>query len=191
MKYWLTAYSASPRKSMVRWNDRCAVSNVSNCRCRGREFDPVPVPYFCGDRSWNSFYGHSPPFCWFKKVVFCYKGKYVQEVLVNCLVKLVQEKSMVRWTQDPDMTIAVDWDVKHQTKQANKLSSQPCLFYTGYNSSTPESGACLTWFPQRLPLCSERYCWFVESIALLGNSSVTSSSHIFFGPIVSLVPYHL
>ena len=48
-----------------------AVSNVSgyrcvsDCRSRGREFDPGPDPYFRGDWSWNNFYGHSPPFRWF------------------------------------------------------------------------------------------------------------------------------
>ena len=36
----------------------------SDCRSRGREFDPDPVPYFLGDWSWNNFYGHSPPFRW-------------------------------------------------------------------------------------------------------------------------------
>ena len=30
-------------------------------------FDPGPVPYYRGDWSWNNFYGHSPPFRWFKK----------------------------------------------------------------------------------------------------------------------------
>ena len=46
---------------------RSAVGNVSgnrcesDCRSRGREFDPGPVPYFRGDWSWNNFYGHSPP----------------------------------------------------------------------------------------------------------------------------------
>ena len=38
---------------------------VSDCRSRGREFDPGPVPYFRGDWSWNNFYGRSPPFRWF------------------------------------------------------------------------------------------------------------------------------
>ena len=34
---------------------RCAIGNVSgyrcvsDCRSRGHEFDPGPVPYFCGD----------------------------------------------------------------------------------------------------------------------------------------------
>ena len=41
----------------------------------------------------------------------------MHEVLVNRLVKLAQEKSVVRSTERPDMTIAVDWDVKNQTNQ--------------------------------------------------------------------------
>ena len=31
-----------------------------------------------------------------RRIVVSYKGKYVQEVLVNCFVKLAQEKSVVR-----------------------------------------------------------------------------------------------
>ena len=34
-----------------------------------------------------------------------------------CLIKLAQEKYVVSITDRPDMTLAVDWDVKHQTKQ--------------------------------------------------------------------------
>ena len=45
----------------------CGCRYVSDCRSRGREFDPVPVSYFSGDKSWNNFYGHSPPFHWLKK----------------------------------------------------------------------------------------------------------------------------
>ena len=56
-----------------------------------------------------------------RRVVVSYKRKYVNEVLVNCLVKLAQEKSVVRWTNCLDMTIAVDWDVKNQTKKKTKL----------------------------------------------------------------------
>ena len=51
-------------------------------------------------------------------VVVSYKRKYVHKVLVNRLVKLAQEKSVVRCTDQPDMTIAVDWDVKNQTNQS-------------------------------------------------------------------------
>ena len=31
-----------------------------------------------------------------RRIVVSYKGKYVHEVLVNCLFKLAQEKSVVR-----------------------------------------------------------------------------------------------
>ena len=56
-----------------------------------------------------------------RRVVVSYNRKYVHEVLVNpgvnCLVKLARKKSVVRWADRPDMTIAVDWDVKHQTRK--------------------------------------------------------------------------
>ena len=35
--------------------------SLSDCRARGHEFDPGPVPYFHGDWSWNNFCGYSPP----------------------------------------------------------------------------------------------------------------------------------
>ena len=54
-----------------------------------------------------------------RNVVVSYKGKYVHKVLVNRLVKLSQEKSVVRLTDDPNMTIAVDLNIKHLTKQTN------------------------------------------------------------------------
>ena len=58
-----------------------------------------------------------------RKVVVSNKEKYVHEVLVNCLVKLAQVKSVVRWTDHPNMTIAVDWDIKNQTKPKWQPSS--------------------------------------------------------------------
>ena len=100
-----------------------AVSNVSdcryvsNCKSRGHNFDPSQVPYFLCDWSWNNFFGRSADS---RRVVVSYKRKYVHKVLVNRLVKLAQEKSVVRWTDWPDMTIAVDWDAKHQTKPNQK-----------------------------------------------------------------------
>ena len=33
-------------------------------------------------------------------------------------------KSPIKWRQRPDMTIAVEWDVKHQFKQANKQTKE-------------------------------------------------------------------
>ena len=46
-----------------------------------------------------------------RRVVVSYKRKYVHLVLVN-----YREKRVVRLTDCLDMTIAVDWDVKLQTK---------------------------------------------------------------------------
>ena len=55
---------------------------VSDCRSRGREFDPDP----------DNFYGHSPPFLHSRRVVVSYKRKYVHKLLVNRLFKPAQEK---------------------------------------------------------------------------------------------------
>ena len=56
-----------------------------------------------------------------RRFVVSYKRKYVHEALFNRLVKLTQQKNMVRWTDCPDMTVAFDLDVKHQTKTNNIL----------------------------------------------------------------------
>ena len=58
-----------------------------------------------------------------RRVVVSYKRKYVHEVLLNYIVKLAQEKSGVRWSDRPDMTIAVDWDVKNQTKHKTSYAA--------------------------------------------------------------------
>ena len=52
------------------------------------------------------------PSAYSRRVVVSYKLKYMHKVLVNCLVKLAQEKSVVRLTDYSDMTIAINWDVK-------------------------------------------------------------------------------
>ena len=55
----LKLWKAGPRSAVGNVSGyRC----VSDCRFRGREFDPGPAPYFRGDWSWNDSYGHSPPF---------------------------------------------------------------------------------------------------------------------------------
>ena len=48
------------------------------------------------------------PFVDSRRVVVSYERKYVHEILVNRLVKLDQEESVVRSTGRPDMTITVD-----------------------------------------------------------------------------------
>ena len=65
-----------------------------------------------------------------RRAVVIYKQKYVHEVLVNRLNKLSQEKRVVRWTDHPSMSIAVDWDVKHENKQT-KQNLTTCLVFQG------------------------------------------------------------
>ena len=50
------------------------------------------------------------------RMVVSYKQKYVHKVLVNFFGQ-AQETSVVRLTDHPNMIIAVDWDIKSQTKQ--------------------------------------------------------------------------
>ena len=95
---------------------------MSDCSSRGRKFDPGPVPYFRGDGSWNNIYGHSPPLIHSRRVTVSYNQKYVHEVLVNHLFLLAQEKSVVRWIDCPDMTLAVYWDIKQQTSKTMEQS---------------------------------------------------------------------
>ena len=37
--------------------------------------------------------------------------------MVGCYDILILDESPIKWRQRPDMTLAVDWDVKHQFKQ--------------------------------------------------------------------------
>ena len=50
------------------------------------------------------------------------QAKVCARLLVNCLFKLAEEKSLVRWTDRPVMTIAVDLGRK-ATKQTNKQTN--------------------------------------------------------------------
>ena len=59
-----------------------------------------------------------------RRVVVGYKREYVHKVLVIRFVQLAQEKSVVRCTDRPDLTIAVDWDICHQTKQTITVCSE-------------------------------------------------------------------
>ena len=59
-----------------------------------------------------------------RRVVVSYKRKYVHELLVNRLFKPAQEKSVVRWTDRPAMTIAVDLGRKAtKQKKTKKLTA--------------------------------------------------------------------
>ena len=140
---------------------RSAVGNVSgyrcvsDCRSRGREFDPGPIPYFRGDWSWNNFLRSfsSLPLIYSRRVVVSYKRKYVHKLLVNRLLKPAQEKSVVKWTDRPAMTIAVDMGRKAtKTNKQNKMN-------LGNNSQLMEDwsgrcwlvATCLDVLPVQLP----------------------------------------
>ena len=41
------------------------------------------------------------------------------EARVGCHDILILDKSHIKWRQHSDMTITVDWDLKHQFKQTN------------------------------------------------------------------------
>ena len=45
----------------------------------------------------------------------------ILKTLVGCNDILILGKSHIKWGQRPDMTFAVDWEVKHQFKQTKKV----------------------------------------------------------------------
>ena len=61
------------------------------------------------------------------------------EVLVNFLVNLAQEQSVVRRTDRPDMTIAVDWDVKTKIVSCILLITSKVLHDPAININTKTS----------------------------------------------------
>ena len=77
---------------------RSAVGNVSgyrcvsDCRSRGREFDPVRSHTFVEIDHEMISTVILLPLIHSRRVVVSYKGKYVQELLVNRLFKPAQEK---------------------------------------------------------------------------------------------------
>ena len=92
----------------------------SDCRSRGREFDPGPVSYFRGDWLWNNFYGHSPPFRWIIQeglLSVTSKSMCTKYWLTAC--SSLPGKSVLRWTDRPAMTTAIDLGHK-ATKQKQK-----------------------------------------------------------------------
>ena len=79
-----------------------------------------------------------------RRAVVSYKRKYVHNVLGNCLVKLAQEKSVDRRIDLLNMTIAVNWDVKHKIKPKliRRIFTTSRLIYT-----TREilASYCISW----------------------------------------------
>ena len=88
-----------------------------------------------------------PLFCLFlsghSRQVLLYKRKYVHEILVNRLVKLAQEKIVVRLTDGLDMTMTVDWEVKPQIKQ-NICFTSIFFCFVCFDALRPKSTAMVT-----------------------------------------------
>ena len=55
---------------------------------------------------------------------FWFGWMVIFQALVGCHDILILGKSPIKWRQRPDMTVAVDWDVKHQFKQ-----KKTCILY--------------------------------------------------------------
>ena len=51
------------------------------------------------------------------------------KALVGCHDILLLGKSPIKWRKRPDMTLAVDWDVKHQFKQTNSDNMTDVLMH--------------------------------------------------------------
>ena len=69
---------------------------MSDCRSRGHKFDPGLVPYFVEIDHEIISTAILLPSADSRRVVVSYKRKYVHEILVNRLVKLAHEISVVR-----------------------------------------------------------------------------------------------
>ena len=114
-------HSADGIVTLFRWQQssiedtgpRSAVGNVSgnrcesDCRSRGREFDPGPVPV--------------PPFRWIiqEGLLSATSESMCMKYWLTACSSLPRKKCVVRWTDRPAMTIAVDCWCK-ATKQTNK-----------------------------------------------------------------------
>ena len=58
--------------------------------------------------------------CMYSNYVYVLFGS-IFEAHFECHDILMLGKSPIKWRQRPDMTIAVDWDVKHQFKQTKSI----------------------------------------------------------------------
>ena len=117
LKYQTNSHLAGPHSAVINVSDS---RYVSDCRSRGHKFGPDP--YFCVDWSWNNFYGHSPPFSWFKKGCWATSESVCMNYWSITSSRLPRKESVVRWTVHPDMTVAVDWDYRSKPNQTRRLT---------------------------------------------------------------------
>ena len=95
---------------------------------QGSQVRSRPGTILCGGWSWNNFYCHSPPFRWFIQeglLSVTSKSMCTNYLLTTC--SSLPKKSVVRWTDCPPMTIAVDWDIKQQNKTVSLSNLLPLV----------------------------------------------------------------
>ena len=98
---------------------------MADCRSRGCEFDPSLIRYFCWGWSWNIF--KVTPLLLIQEGLMSVKSKSMYtKYWLTALVKLAQEKCVVRLNDSLDLTTVVDLDVKPQTTK-NAVSYCPKL----------------------------------------------------------------
>ena len=104
---------------------------MSDYRSRDREFDQGPCPIL----SWRLIIKYSPPFSWLiqKELLLCHlQAKICAPSIGYPLVQaFLGTKSVVRWTDRPDMTITIDLDVKQQTNKKLLVSTITLANYVG------------------------------------------------------------
>ena len=76
-----------------------------------------PAIFFCGNWSWNHFYGPFLTCADSSRAVVSYWRKDLHKVLVICLGLSLSRKTVISLTGHLVLTIVVDWDVKQQNKQ--------------------------------------------------------------------------
>ena len=133
-----------------------------------------PATFFCGDWSWNHFYGHSLPTTESSRAVVSYWRKDVHLVLVNRLESLPRN-SVDRSTVRRDMTIVVDWDVKPQIKQRH-LYVTVLLF--GFQHEGTSSSMPWPWIYFLLVL-QTKICLLMFQVLILHGCLLMSLLHVF------------
>ena len=93
-----------------------------------------------------------PDLCSLSYFVVSYKWKCVTKNWLTVYSQSCPGKSVVRWPNRPDMTIAVDWDVKNQIKQKTnkakaKLFIGICYMYNIWASA---------WHFQQCGMCDQQ-----------------------------------
>ena len=107
--------------ALLKWYTQTSRLVIRRSQVRGSGL----APFFRWDWSWNLFFGHSLPSADSRREVVSYLRKNVHWELVNHLIGLsLLRKSVVRLTDRPDMTLAVDCG-RCTTTQHNK-NTQTC-----------------------------------------------------------------